>query len=114
MPSTGSYSELVTQAARYRPASNFRITMKQLAQRKKAERDTLKPASSRKLPRAPTGIQGLDEITFGGLPRGRATLISGGAGAGKTLFGLEFLVRGVTQFSEPGVFMSFEETIPKT
>jgi len=53
----------------------------------------------------------LDEITWGGLPRGRPTLVSGGAGSGKTLFGLEFLVRGATQFSEPGVFMSFEESI---
>jgi circadian clock protein KaiC len=64
------------------------------------------------LPKAATGIQGLDEITGGGLPRGRPTLISGGAGAGKTLFGLEFLVRGATQFGEPGVFISFEESIP--
>ena len=46
------------------------------------------------------------------MPRGRPTLVSGGAGSGKTLFGLEFLVRGATQFSEPGVFMSFEESIP--
>jgi circadian clock protein KaiC len=68
--------------------------------------------SSKALPKAATGIQGLDEITGGGLPRGRPTLISGGAGAGKTLFGLEFLVRGATQYGEPGVFMSFEESIP--
>src|SRR4026207_1626528 len=64
------------------------------------------------LPKACTGVQGLDEITGGGLPSGRPTLVSGGAGSGKTLFGLEFLVRGATQFHEPGVFMSFEETIP--
>src|SRR5471032_1411513 len=64
------------------------------------------------LPKCLTGIQGLDEITGGGLPRGRPTLVSGGAGSGKTLFGLEFLVRGATQHREPGVFMSFEETIP--
>ena len=69
-------------------------------------------ASSKTLPKAFTGIQGLDEITGGGLPLGRPTLISGGAGSGKTLFALEFLVRGATQYSEPGVFMSFEETIP--
>ncbi len=68
--------------------------------------------SSNTLPKACTGIQGLDEITGGGLPRGRPTLVSGGAGSGKTLFGLEFLVRGATQFGEPGVFMSFEESIP--
>ncbi len=67
---------------------------------------------SKTLPKAATGIQGLDEITGGGLPRGRPTLISGGAGAGKTLFGLEFLVRGATQYDEPGIFMSFEESIP--
>src|SRR6266849_517205 len=68
--------------------------------------------SSETLPKALTGIQGLDEITGGGLPTGRPTLVSGGAGSGKTLFGLEFLVRGATQYDEPGVFMSFEETIP--
>lgn len=62
------------------------------------------------LPKSPTGIQGFDEITLGGLPAGRPTLVCGAAGCGKTLFGMEFLVRGVTQFNEPGVFMSFEET----
>lgn len=62
------------------------------------------------LPKCPTGIQGLDEITSGGLPRGRPTLVCGGAGCGKTLFASEFLVRGAAQFGEPGVFMSFEET----
>src|SRR6202163_341507 len=68
--------------------------------------------SSKTLQKAFTGIQGLDEITGGGLPSGRPTLVSGGAGSGKTLFGLEFLVRGATQYGEPGVFMSFEETLP--
>ena len=62
------------------------------------------------LPRCPTGIQGLDEITGGGLPRGRPTLVCGGAGCGKTLLAAEFLVRGAAQFGEPGVFMSFEES----
>lgn len=62
------------------------------------------------LPKTSTGILGFDEITLGGLPTGRPTLICGGAGCGKTLFGIEFLVRGATQFNEPGVFMSFEET----
>jgi len=57
-----------------------------------------------------TGILGFDEITGGGLPAGRPTLVCGGAGCGKTLFGMEFLVRGATQFNEPCVFMSFEET----
>jgi len=62
------------------------------------------------LPKCPTGIQGLDEITGGGLPRGRPTLVCGGAGCGKTLLAMEFLVRGAVQLGEPGVFMSFEET----
>src|SRR5215468_5281762 len=62
------------------------------------------------LPKAPTGIQGLDEITEGGLPRGRPTLICGSAGCGKTLLSMEFLVRGATEFGEPGVFVTFEET----
>lgn len=57
-----------------------------------------------------TGIPGFDEITRGGVPKGRPTLICGSAGAGKTLFAIEFLVRGATQFNEPGVFISFEET----
>src|SRR5882724_122844 len=74
--------------------------MKQMRQVKKASQPSFKT-----LPKAATGIQGLDEITGGGLPRGRPTLISGGAGAGKTLFGLEFLVRGATQYSEPGVYV---------
>ena len=60
--------------------------------------------------KCPTGIQGLDEVTFGGLPRGRPTLVCGGAGCGKTLLGMEFLVRGATQYDEPGVCISFEET----
>src|SRR5436305_1226471 len=62
------------------------------------------------LPKAATGIAGLDEITGGGLPRGRPTLVCGSAGCGKTLLALEFLVRGATAFGEPGVFMAFEET----
>lgn len=57
-----------------------------------------------------TGVPGFDEITKGGLPKGRPTLICGSAGAGKTLFAMEFLVRGATQFNEPGVFISFEES----
>ncbi len=60
--------------------------------------------------KCPTGIQGLDEVTFGGLPRGRPTLVCGGPGCGKTLLGMEFLVRGATQYNEPGVCLSFEET----
>jgi circadian clock protein KaiC len=60
--------------------------------------------------KCPTGIRGLDEITLGGLPRGRPTLVCGSAGCGKTLLGMEFLVRGTTEFGEPGVCLSFEET----
>ena len=62
------------------------------------------------LPKAPTGISGLDEITLGGLPRGRPTLVCGAAGCGKTLFAMEFLLRGAEQHGETGVFMAFEET----
>lgn len=63
-----------------------------------------------KLVKAPTGIHGFDEITGGGLPQGRPTLVCGDAGCGKTLFSMEFLVRGAMEFNEPGVFMAFEET----
>jgi len=59
--------------------------------------------------KSPTGIDGLDEITFGGLPTGRPTLVCGGPGSGKTLLGISFLVNGATRFNEPGVLMSFEE-----
>ncbi|MDX6513908.1 MAG: circadian clock protein KaiC [Gaiellaceae bacterium] len=62
------------------------------------------------LPKTPTGISGLDEVTGGGLPTGRPTLLCGPAGCGKTLLALEFIVRGITEFDEPGVFVSFEET----
>ncbi len=62
-----------------------------------------------KLPKCPTGIHGLDTITGGGLPRGRPTLVCGGSGSGKTLMGMEFLVRGIQDYNEPGVFMCFEE-----
>ncbi len=59
--------------------------------------------------KCPTGIQGVDEITFGGLPQGRPTLICGSAGSGKTLFAMEFIVRGAQEYNEPGVYISFEE-----
>jgi len=61
------------------------------------------------LPKSPTGITGLDEITGGGLPTGRPTLVCGSAGCGKTMLSIEFLVRGAVEFGEPGVFMMFEE-----
>src|ERR1043165_2565126 len=62
--------------------------------------------------KAATGIQGLDEITGGGLPRGRPTLVCGGPGCGKTILAMEFLMNGARMYDEPGVFMSFEETVP--
>ena len=62
------------------------------------------------LQKAATGIYGLDEITNGGLPRGRPTLVCGAAGCGKTMLAAEFLVRGAVQYGEPGVFMMFEES----
>ena len=66
--------------------------------------------SIRILPKSPSGIRGLDEITNGGLPRGRPTLLCGPAGCGKTLLAMEFLVHGARDFGENGVFMAFEET----
>jgi circadian clock protein KaiC len=60
--------------------------------------------------KSPTGIRGLDEISGGGLPKGRTTIICGGPGCGKTMLGIEFLVRGVLEYNEPGVLMAFEET----
>ncbi|MCY7422190.1 MAG: KaiC 1, partial [Chitinophagaceae bacterium] len=63
-----------------------------------------------KLLKCPTGIKGFDEITKGGLPKNRTTLVSGNAGSGKTLFGIDFLIKGATDFKEPGILMSFEET----
>jgi circadian clock protein KaiC len=72
---------------------------------------TIQKSSGHKktLPKIPSGIAGLDEITEGGLPKGRPTLICGAAGSGKTLFAVEFIVRGALDFKEPGVFMAFEE-----
>lgn len=67
-------------------------------------------SKAKTLPKAPTGIAGLDELTQGGLPRGRSTLVTGLAGCGKTALGLEFLVRGAVEFDEPGAIVSFEET----
>jgi circadian clock protein KaiC len=70
-----------------------------------------RPALVQPVPKSPTGIQGLDEITGGGLPRGRPTLVCGGPGCGKTILAMEFLINGARQFGEPGVFLSFEETV---
>src|ERR1035438_10095189 len=65
------------------------------------------------LPKAPTGIRGLDEITRGGLPHGRSTLVTGGTGSGKTLLALHFLVAGAREYGEPGVLVTFEESAEK-
>ena len=81
------------------------------ARSRSRRRDSMQARSPvRLLPKAPTGIQGLDEITGGGLPRGRTTLVCGSAGCGKTMFAMEFLVRGAQQYGEAGVFVSFEES----
>src|SRR5579864_3984310 len=69
-----------------------------------------KASSARAVAKAPTGLAGLDQILNGGVPRGRNTLVIGGPGSGKTLLGLEFLLRGARDFGEPGICMSFEET----
>ncbi len=71
---------------------------------------TRKPRRSPSLAKALTGIQGLDELTGGGLPQGRPTLLCGSAGCGKTLLAMEFLVRGAVDSGEPGLFMAFEES----
>jgi circadian clock protein KaiC len=89
------------------PASNSSNSQ---TRSRKASARAIVPGAEQVLPKAPSGIQGLDEITGGGLPRGRPTLVCGGAGCGKTLFAMEFLVRGATEYGEPGVFMAFEET----
>ncbi len=83
--------------------ATVRKTNKKMAKRVAA-------ASIQTLPKAPTGIQGLDDITGGGLPKGRPTLVCGSAGCGKTLLSMEFLIRGAVDFGENGVFIAFEET----
>lgn len=81
-----------------------------LVSKRDIQMKTRNGSKPKELLKAPTGIQGLDEVTGGGLPSGRPTLVCGSAGCGKTLLAMEFLVRGVTQFDEPGVFLAFEET----
>ena len=72
-----------------------------------AKNKQVKPLET--LQKCPTGIKGLDEITGGGLPQGRPTLVCGGTGCGKTLLAMEFLIRGATEFGDPAVYISFEE-----
>lgn len=74
-----------------------------------AEEDSAQ-INSLRLEKSPTGINGLDEITDGGLPKGRPTLIAGGAGSGKTLMSMQFLAQGAIRYDEPGVFVAFEES----
>jgi circadian clock protein KaiC len=74
------------------------------------DRSAAVPGRPPGLAKSPTGIKGFDDLTGGGLPHGRPTLVAGGAGSGKTLFGLEFLVRGAVDFGEPGVLLAFEES----
>src|SRR6202049_5384641 len=69
-----------------------------------------KNAFNHQLHKYPTGIKGFDEITKGGLPKNRTTLFSGSTGTGKTLLGINFLINGASNYNEPGIFMSFEET----
>ena len=92
--------------------SNFCVAWRQRAVLKIRECGfQLNNANNQKsLAKSPTGIRGLDEITEGGLPKGRPSLICGNAGCGKTILGMEFLLHGALQYDEPGVFVSFEET----
>ena len=84
-------------------SSSFTVTTHQMSDLELVVQSTLE--------KTPSGISGLDEITGGGLPTGRPTLVCGGPGSGKTLVGLSFLVNGVRQFGEPGVLLSFEENV---
>jgi circadian clock protein KaiC len=63
------------------------------------------------LPKSRTGIQGLDDVTFGGLPQNRPTLVAGSVGSGKTILGLAYIINGIALYNEPGVFMTFEEKV---
>jgi circadian clock protein KaiC len=104
-PGRANYeSGLVGQIIRIQVYGGFEAAM---AKMKKSQRPT--PVSPI-LRKCPSGIKGLDQITDGGLPEGRSTLVCGSAGCGKTVLGMEFLVRGALQYDESGVFMAFEET----
>ena len=95
-----------TAFARLRAGRTGRIALHRMATPKKKNPSGPAPG----IEKAKSGIHGLDDITGGGLPRGRTTLISGGAGCGKSMFGLEFLVNGITAHGEPGVLVTFEES----
>src|SRR5271165_3726330 len=87
---------------------NTALCLKNITMAKAHKKDNLQN-NRQQIPKTLTGITGLDEITGGGIPNARPTLICGEAGCGKTLLSLEFIVRGATEFNEPGVFMAFEE-----
>ena len=89
-------------------AARKRRTIENSRKLPSSEKETLRTLQP--LEKARTGIGGFDEVTNGGLPKGRPTIVCGGPGCGKTMFAMEFLVRGATQFDEPGVLMTFEET----
>jgi circadian clock protein KaiC len=74
-----------------------------------AGKERVKTVDLPSIGKSATGIRGLDEITQGGLPQGRPTLLCGSAGCGKTLFGMTFLYKGAVEYDEPGVFLAFEE-----
>jgi circadian clock protein KaiC len=75
------------------------------------ETEPVRGAAGPELEKVPSGVRGLDEITFGGLPKGRPILVSGGPGCGKTLLAMEFVARGIVDYGEPGVFVAFEEKV---
>lgn len=81
-----------------------------MARTSKRGKNAVAPRDFPQLKKVSTGIAGFDEITGGGLPAGRPTIVCGGPGCGKTMFAMEFLIRGATEFNEPGVLMTFEET----
>jgi circadian clock protein KaiC len=108
-------TEIQTLRSIARPAGAAPVMTKDAAppRHPRSSNDATKIPMTESLPtlaKVRTGIEGLDEITGGGLPAGRPTLVAGSAGSGKTMLALEFLVRGATQFGEPGVFMMFEES----
>ena len=86
------------------------INMKRIRDTNGHAKSSDNPAGLVGLAKAPTGIRGLDEISGGGLPQGRTTIVCGGPGCGKTMLGMEFLIRGVEEYGEPGVLVTFEET----
>jgi circadian clock protein KaiC len=92
------------------PHATFFIVLPDISEKNLMSKNkSLPELGDRQLRKSPTGIVGLDEITFGGLPKERPTLVCGGPGSGKTLLGIEFIVNGVQKYDEPGVIIAFEE-----